>query len=94
VKIDGKPQAHAIRERAEALVASGLADQIVAEKQADRDDAWFEMVRMCEAVLPSDLVAPSLQRASAARAADRGTLLDFSTTDQTRRYGLERLFSL
>lgn len=41
---------HAIRERAEALVESGLADQIVAEKQADRDGAWFEMVRICESL--------------------------------------------
>lgn len=37
-------QLGAIRDRAEVLVASGLADKIIAEKQQDRNDAWFEEV--------------------------------------------------
>lgn len=32
----------AIRDRAETLVAGGFADKIIAEKQQDRNDAWFE----------------------------------------------------
>lgn len=35
-------QLYAIRDRAQLLVASGLSDKIVADKQRERNDAWFE----------------------------------------------------
>ena len=35
-------QLYAIRGRAQQLVASGLADKVISDKQRERNEAWFE----------------------------------------------------
>lgn len=37
-------QAQAVKDRAQALISSGLADELISKKQAKRDAAWFEEV--------------------------------------------------